>query len=145
VDKATSEGFNPPNANSEMAHFDYTELGNIGYLNSGWGLSNTGDFKNIVSDMYWSGTQSAVKPGFAWYFSTNSGGQSSYGYVYEYGSCLAVRPGQLESVAVPEPSTFLLLGAGFVVWPSGGSVKGRGDPVGRPYGNYKHSKDLRGF
>ena len=111
VDSLTSVGYNPPSASSEMAHLYYTELGNIGYPNLGYGLSKTGDFKNLLPDWYWSGTEYAVNPNGAWLFGTFVGYQFADGKGYT-GSALAVRPGQLESAAVPEPSTLLLLGGG---------------------------------
>jgi hypothetical protein len=118
VDSDSSVGFNPPSASSEMAHLYYTELGNIGYQNPGWGLSNTGDFKNLLPLWYWSGTENANDRSLAWYFGIHDGGQNVY-YKSWNGYALAVRPGQLESAAVPEPSTLLLLGgglAGLVFW-----------------------------
>jgi hypothetical protein len=130
-----------------MGHLYYSELGNMVYIDTsgnsqtGYGLTKTGDFTNLLPGWYWSGTESAENTFLAWYFGTHYGDQSRSGKdVASY--ALAVRPVQLESAAVPEPSTLLLVWPG---WCFGGSVKGRGDPVGRPYGNYKQTKDLRGF
>ena len=117
-DGTTPTGYN--NTSSEMGHLYYTELGNLGYFDTsgnfqpGYGLLKTGDFQHLVAGFYWSGTEYAAYPGAAWYF--NEGYQNAW---YENdltygGSALAVRPGLVEmtSAAVPEPSTFLLLGAG---------------------------------
>ena len=109
VDDDTSYGDNPPPSSSEMAHLYYTELGNIGYDNQGWGLSNTGDFQNILPDWYWSGTEYAG-PSNAWYFGTADGIQEAFSKDYGGFSALAVRTGQLSTSAVPVPSTYLLLG-----------------------------------
>jgi hypothetical protein len=66
---------------SEMGHLFYTELGNKGFLatngnpQSGWGLTNTGNFQNLQPVPYWSGTEWAAIPSHAWYFYFYSGGQ----------------------------------------------------------------------
>ena len=44
-------GFNV--TGSEMGHLYYTELGNA----AGGPLNNTGDFQNLLSTFYWSGTE----------------------------------------------------------------------------------------
>jgi PEP-CTERM motif len=105
---------------SELAHLYYTTLGNKAYCapgsvtcNSappGWGLTNTGNFQNLQSDSYWSGTEYAPDTGSAWYFYTSGGGQSS---VYKYFSlyAVAVRPGDV-TAAIPEPETYALMLAG---------------------------------
>ena len=65
-DGSTSAGYN--NTTSEMGHLFYTELGNKGYYDTNgndqpdYGLTNTGVFKNLVSDWYWSGTEYAANP-----------------------------------------------------------------------------------
>ena len=110
VDNASSSGYKPNPASSEMAYLYYTELGNIGYPDAGYGLTNTGPFKNLIAYDYWSGTEYSASPGGAWYFGTSVGSQSYYGVnkgLYLY--ALAVRPGD---VAVPEPGTMLLLSVG---------------------------------
>ncbi len=114
-DGTTTAGYNI--TTSEMGHLYYTELGNLGYYDtsgngpqSGWGLSNTGDFNHLIASWYyWSGTEYADLPDYAWHFSMRDGVQ---GYYYKnsgnYG--LAVRSGQVS--AVPVPGAMWLLGSG---------------------------------
>jgi len=71
----TDCGYNVNTATGEMAHMFYDELGNKAYYNtsgsgpqSGWGLTNTGPFSNVQSDVYWSGTQYAPDSSNAWGF-----------------------------------------------------------------------------
>ena len=101
---------------SEMAHLWYVTLGNKGYCpplafcpptQPGWGLSNTGSFQNLQSYYYWSGTENAPNPYFAWYFHTYDGFQnvdSQYHALY----AMAVRPGDV-AAAIPEPQTYALM------------------------------------
>ncbi len=114
-------------ANSEMGHLFYVELGNLGAFNTsgdtqlGFGLKNTGDFKNIsgvLGSWYWSGTELSEDTTQAFLFMMDDGGQglnyktepNSYGMDPNlYG--LALRSGQVSMV--PVPGTLLLLGSGF--------------------------------
>ncbi len=96
---------------SEMGHLYYTELGNIGYYDttgsgpqSGWGLTNTGDFQNLISSYYWSSTEYSASIDDAWNFHFNGFQIRSYWGGSNYG--LAVRSGNV--TAVPEPATALL-------------------------------------
>jgi PEP-CTERM motif len=110
-------GFNQ--TGSEMGHLYYAELGNSGYP-----LVQTGDFATLVPDWYWSGTKytaGAVQiQSFAWYFDAYDGFQD-VNYKGFNGYALAVRPGQLVTLgqfgssAVPEPSTYALLGIALCV------------------------------
>ncbi len=103
---------------SEMGHLFYTELGNLGYYNTlgigpqpGLGLSNTGDFQNLNSSAYWSGTEYATNTRLAWGFLFFSGIQDlgvKHSNLFHFG--LAVRSGDV--AAVPEPTTIALLGIG---------------------------------
>ena len=90
---------------SQMGELYYTALGNP----AGGLLSNTGPFKNLQSNIYWSGTEFAPSSDYAWAFRTD------YGYQYVNGKsnvlyALAVRPGDV--AAVPEPGMVALLLSG---------------------------------
>lgn len=104
---------------SEMASLWYDTLGNIAYCppegpcpdggQIGWGLSNTGDFKDLQTDCYWSGLAIDV-PGIhgGWYFFFGEGRQVNFN---QSRSCfaLAVRPGDVAgNQVVPEPGTVVL-------------------------------------
>jgi hypothetical protein len=105
VDDPASLGYDV--TTSEMGHLYYTELGK-----PAWDfLGNTAPFTHLVPYTYWSGTEYAYNPIGAWFFNTGNGGQGAF-FKDEYYCALAVRPGQLESAAVPEPSTLLLVGGG---------------------------------
>ena len=91
--------------NSQMGELYYTALGNP----AGGPLSNTGPFKNLQSNDYWSGTEYAPSPDLAWDFNTNNGNQNAFTKstgLY----ALAVRPGDV--AAVPEPGMVALLLSG---------------------------------
>jgi len=121
----TDCGYNPDSSvatGSEMAHLFFVTLGNKSIyvpgttdVQAGSGLSNTGHFKNLQSNGYWSGTGYAQYPNSAWRFGTDVGLQSLY--YKPYGAyALAVRPGDV-AAAVPEPETYalMLLGLGVVL------------------------------
>ena len=125
----TDCGYNVNPASSEMAHLYFVELGNLSYYtttgaNSGAyagganpnsTLDNTGPFTNFQSGYYWSGTEYAPYPSFAWYFFPNDGFQG-YNYKAVGFYSLAVRPGDVP--AVPEAGTYALMlaGLGLVGW-----------------------------
>jgi PEP-CTERM motif len=104
---------------SELAHLYYRTLGNKSYCapgdsycdvgQPGWGLTNTGNFQNLLSYAYWSGTEYAPYIG-AWYFSTYNGFQDGGGQSTDY-SAVAVRPGDV-TAAIPEPGTYALMLSG---------------------------------
>lgn len=87
---------------SQMGSLYYTALGNA----AGGPLSNTGPFKDLLSDYYWSGTEYAPRPSDAWVFDTRNGFQTTYSKGRP-NYALAVRPGDV--AAVPEPSNWALL------------------------------------
>ena len=101
---------NPPLAtSSEMAYLCYTDLGNT----TGVGLANKGPFTAIgtngTNGYYWSDTQYAAAPSFAWAFSTYNGQQNALDKSSAGLYAVAVRPGELVASTVPEPSTYALL------------------------------------
>ena len=57
---------------SEMGHLYYTELGNTSGVG---GLTNTSDFQNLYSSVYWTSTESVFTYSGAWDFITNDGSQ----------------------------------------------------------------------
>ncbi len=99
---------------SEMGHLFYTELGNVGRVDTsdnptGCGfpgqptcLTNTGYFEHLLNDFYWSGTDGFGSGAFG--FNTNDGLQSAR---TEGGGnyAIAVRPGL---AVVPEPISSIL-------------------------------------
>ncbi|HRP28066.1 MAG TPA: DUF1566 domain-containing protein [Burkholderiaceae bacterium] len=92
---------------SEMGHLWYVELGN-----SAGAMTNTGDFQNLQSSYYWSGTQWSNLPDYAWVFGTHVGHQgTAHKSAHLY--ALAVRPGDVP--VIPEPQTYALLLAGLGV------------------------------
>jgi len=102
---ADSSGINC--TGSEMGHLWYTELGNI----SGVPTGNTGDFQNLQPFYYWSGTEFAFSPDNAWYFEAGDGGQGAFGKTTTEFLAMAVRPGDVAAVQVPEPGTLVLVAA----------------------------------
>lgn len=104
---------------SEMASLWYDTLGNKAYYNTsgvfpqpGWGLTNTGDFKNLQGRVYWSGLEYAPSPTLAWYFNSSEGGQlitDKTGGLYY---ALAVRSGDVAPAVVPIPAAAWLLVSG---------------------------------
>ena len=107
--------------NSQMGELYYTALGNP----AGGPLSNTGPFKDLLLYFYWSGTEYAPIPGYAWGFHTGNGdGYQTANLKNRDRYALAVRPGDL--VLVPEPGTVALLLSGL----AGVMVMRRRRPVG---------------
>ena len=93
--------------------------GNLGYYDtsgsgpqSGWGLNNTGDFQNLISSVYWSGTEYATDTLYAWTFVFYNGYQDTFYKLNDF-YALAVRSGDVAAAtSVPEPTTVALLGIG---------------------------------
>ena len=88
----------------------------LGYNNNGSGLITSDDtaeqianlalFSNVQSFDYWSGTDYAPYPDFAWYFLTDEGNQFYFNEIFaKY--AVAVRPGDV-AASVPEPQTLAL-------------------------------------
>lgn len=114
----TDQGYNITSTQSELAHLYYVTLGNKAYCStdgscsqSGWGLSNTGPFKNVETTTYWSGVE--YRPSnvtLVWNFRFGDGFQT-YGNTYNDRAAWAVRSGDV-AAAVPEPETYTLALAG---------------------------------
>lgn len=100
-------------AASEMAHLWYDELGNIPYNENtaAGGLTNTGPFTNIQSNIYWYDTEYAPNTNAAWIFGAGNGTMYVDLKALPGALAWAVRPGQSVS-AVPEPETYAMLLAG---------------------------------
>ena len=103
-------------AYSEWAYLFHTILGNKAYYapgttteQSGWGLTNTAYFDNMLADGYWSGTGYAPSTNNAWAFFTYDGGQDGGDVGYQL-YAVAVRPGDVlrEAGTVPEPGVLVL-------------------------------------
>jgi hypothetical protein len=125
---STDIGYNITSPNSELAYMYNVNLGladasnATGAFQSNFGIfgnasiggqNNVGLVNNLQSDSYWSGTEylTGFRTGFAWYFYTGSGFQSTF----TEGSLLyawAVRPGDVS--AVPAPPAFWLFGSGLM-------------------------------
>lgn len=114
----TDCGQNVIAATSEIAHLWYTELGNLAICppgdatcqvqQTGWGLTNPGNFLNMQSYFYWYGTDAAPDPaGTAWIFDTDSGFQG-IGVKSSRYHAIAVRDGDVLTNQVPEPESMLL-------------------------------------
>lgn len=112
-DGTTTAGYNV--TTGEMGHLFYTELGNLAYKATdgsypqpGHGLINTGDFQNLQSATYWTGTVQSTDLDRAWFFNTASGSQSTIPKTYSR-MAIAVMDGM---AVVPEPisSTLFIIG-----------------------------------
>jgi hypothetical protein len=116
----TDCGFNMNTASGEMVSMFYDTLGNLAYYDtggnagqSGWGLTNTGPFSNLIEYYYWSATEYAPDPQLAWFFHFTSGSQN---YDLKTYSILAwaVHPGDFGVSAVPVPAALWLFGSGLL-------------------------------
>jgi hypothetical protein len=99
---------------SQLAYLWYVELGNTPYgdvaghgAQPGWGLSNTGNFQNMMADYYWSSVEYAPDTRNAWRF-YDYGGHQDYGSKDSGAYAIAVRAGDV-LVAVPEPQSLALV------------------------------------
>ena len=84
----TDCGYNVDTKTSELARLWYVTLGNLSFCavgdancnlqgagQPGWGLTNTGPFRNVQAAAYWFGAAYAPDTAAAWNFSTNDGSQ----------------------------------------------------------------------
>ncbi|NJD08451.1 MAG: DUF1566 domain-containing protein [Methylococcaceae bacterium] len=69
---------------SELGHVFYKELGNLSDLDTacvprqtGYGVTNSGPFRNLESGLYWTGTDFELYFENAWHFHTDNGGQGN--------------------------------------------------------------------
>jgi hypothetical protein len=115
----TDCGWNVNTSSSELAHLFYVTLGNKGFYNtsgtggqSGWGLSNSGPFRNFAGGVYWFDVQYALVPDDVWSFDNRTGFQF-FNHVPNPAPAWAVRPGDV--AAVPEPQAYALALAGLAV------------------------------
>jgi hypothetical protein len=107
----TDCGYNVDTSTGEMAHLWYDEFGNLAYSDtsgsgpqSGWGLTNTGDFQNLLAGVYWMGTEYAPNTSGAWFFNADFGYQGDH--IKDYATyAIAVRPGL---AVAPEPISSIL-------------------------------------
>jgi hypothetical protein len=94
-------------AGNELGQLFYSELGGT----AGNSIPNTATFNNEQAAVYWSGTEYAPPPLYAWYFLTSGGTQHLSAKLYHY-YAWAVSPGQVP--AVPVPGAVWLMGSGLL-------------------------------
>ena len=86
----TDCGYNVDTRTSDLGRLWYVTLGNLAFCargepncdlqgpgQPGWGLTNTGPFRNMQGASYWTGTEYAADTSEAWSFATDDGGQDS--------------------------------------------------------------------
>jgi hypothetical protein len=89
-----------------MGYLYYTELGNA----VGGPLTKTGPFTNLMSDRYWTGTETGPSTGIAWDFHFDDGLQDTeYEFINYY--ALAVHSGDV-GAPVPIPGAIFLFAPG---------------------------------
>ena len=116
---------------SEMAHMFYNTLGNKSICDpatpvdscvaqAGYGLTNTGPFSNVQSNVYWSDTgfttESPTNAVYKWRFDTSDGSQFEH-YIGTSFYAWAVHSGDVAAAsvpAVPVPAAVWLFGSGLV-------------------------------
>ena len=93
---------------SEMGHMFYNNWGAPAghHFSLGTNTANLALFSNVLSSAYWSGTEYAPVPSFAWFFYTAYGVQD-ISYKSDALYAVAVRPGDV-AAPVPEPQTLAL-------------------------------------
>ena len=97
---------------SQMGDLFYNQLGGV----SSTSIATTHNgyynlFTNVQSSVYWSGSEYASSPGFAWRFNTDNGNQDYFNN-FNQRYAWAVRPGDV--AAVPVPGAFWLFGSALV-------------------------------
>ena len=119
-DGTTASGYNI--TSSEMGHLFYTALNNAGqYDTSGnstgcwpgslpYCLTNTGDFHNLQSFVYWSGTEYAANTSRAWHFDTRNGNMDDGSKSVALDYAIAVRSGELAVAPEPITTTLFIVG-----------------------------------
>ena len=95
---------------SEMGYLFHQSLGN----SAGGPLGNSGPFRNLNADFYWSGTSSWAGSA-GWAFNFSNGDQKNNWSWHNQFYALAVRDGDVVSTAsVPLPATAWLMGTGLL-------------------------------
>lgn len=108
-------GHNVDTSRSELAHMFHVTLGNLDYYDTqgvqqnGFGLVNTGPFKNIAAQEYWSGKPYAQAPDLYFGFDMHYGGQLFYPRIASF-HAWAVHDGDVS--LVPEASSMSLMALG---------------------------------
>ena len=100
--------------NSMLGELFYTGLGGT----AGQSITTSHNasyslFTNVQNSAYWSGTEYASNPNYAWGFYTNGGYQYA-NYKNDGNYAWAVLPGQAGAAAVPEPASLALFGIGLL-------------------------------
>jgi hypothetical protein len=133
ADGSTDYGYNITSPHSELAYMYHVNLslksyydttGNyqsdFGIFGNGtingvdtnsFGQTNVKLVNNLQSYVYWSGSEYAPDPGYAWGFVTGDGNQGAT-FKFNQFYAWAVRPGDV--AAVPVPGAFWLFGSGLV-------------------------------
>ena len=124
-----------PTCGDRSLYCTNSELGHLYYTEGGWGLTGSHDitssaylakfFTNMQNTFYWSGTEYAPSPNFAWTFRTSMGIQEHIGKGFSI-RAWAVRSGDVGAgSSVPEPGIIGLMGIGALAW-AGTRQKRRG-------------------
>jgi hypothetical protein len=115
INYASSNQWTLPTSNAVSGYDNGSQLGELFYKELGGTAGSSipsGQFSNVQSYVYWSGTEYAANPSVAWLFLTDGGSQ---GLNYKDGQFFAwaVSPGQVS--AVPVPAAVWLFGSGLMV------------------------------